>query len=324
MREIGGYFELENFKGKEFYQDKLRFNSARKCFSFLMKVKGYNKVYIPDFLCSSIIEECNKEKIVYEIYPISKEFLVPDDFNINQNSALYVVNYYGQLKIDYIKSLKEKFPNIILDNTQAFFQEIEGIDTIYNCRKYFGVADGAYLAIMSKENFIEQYDELEQDYSGTRCGFILGRYEKTASEFYKEACDNNAFFTNESIKKMSKLTSNILKAIDYKAVQMKRYQNFATLHSRLNDSNLLRNLNIPVGAYMYPYFVENSVELRKYLIGKKVYVPILWPEVLLDKNAGCLAREYAEHIVPLPCDQRYETEDMEYICNLIEEFLKDE
>lgn len=36
---------------------------------------------------------------------------------------------------------------IILDNTQSFFQKpISGIDTIYSCRKYFGVPDGAYLS----------------------------------------------------------------------------------------------------------------------------------------------------------------------------------
>ena len=36
--------------------------------------------------------------------------------------------------------------NVIIDNVQAYFQRpIEGFDTLYSCRKYFGVPDGAVL-----------------------------------------------------------------------------------------------------------------------------------------------------------------------------------
>ena len=55
---------------------------------------------------------------------------------------LYIVNFYGQLSNQYIESLG---CNIIVDNAQSYFQEpINGIDTLYTCRKFFGVPDGVY------------------------------------------------------------------------------------------------------------------------------------------------------------------------------------
>lgn len=36
--------------------------------------------------------------------------------------------------------------NLIVDNVQVFYTPpIKGLDTIYTCRKFFGVPDGAYL-----------------------------------------------------------------------------------------------------------------------------------------------------------------------------------
>lgn len=40
----------------------------------------------------------------------------------------------------------EKYSNLIVDNVQAFYTPpIKGLDTIYTCRKFFGVPDEAYL-----------------------------------------------------------------------------------------------------------------------------------------------------------------------------------
>ena len=68
-----------------------------------------------------------------------------------------------------------------MDNAQAFFTEPEkNVDTIYTCRKFFGVPDGAYLIT----NQIET-SELPRDKSESRISHILGRLENTASEFFK-------------------------------------------------------------------------------------------------------------------------------------------
>ena len=58
---------------------------------------------------------------------------------------VYIVNYYGLFSEEQLISLKNKYGNIVVDNAQAFFTEpVKGIDTIYSCRKFFGVPDGGY------------------------------------------------------------------------------------------------------------------------------------------------------------------------------------
>ena len=44
---------------------------------------------------------------------------------------------------------------------------------------------------------------------------ILGRYEENAGKYYQAMLDNAAGYEGMEIRKMSRLTGNLLKAIDY-------------------------------------------------------------------------------------------------------------
>ena len=109
---------------------------------------------------------------------------------------------------------------------------------------------------------------------------------------------------------MSKLTHNILGAIDYEYVKRKREENFAFLAEMLGDKNPL-GAKSNVGPYAYPFYIKNGIKVKRALAEKKIYVPTLWPNVL-DMD-GTLEKDYAENILPLPVDQRYSREDMERI-----------
>ena len=63
--------------------------------------------------------------------------------------------------------------------------------------------------------------------------------------------------------------------------------------------------------------------MRQKLNEKKVYVPLLWPNVIEDWDESDLAYYLADHILPLPCDQRYTTEDMEYVVKMVNELAGD-
>lgn len=84
--------------------------------------------------------------------------------------------------------------NVIVDNAQAYFQDpLPGIDTLYTCRKFFGVPDGAIL-------YTDKFIKIKQkDESYKRMNFLLGRFERTAGEFYQEYVDNNRLFKVEPI-----------------------------------------------------------------------------------------------------------------------------
>ena len=315
MKEIGGYFGLEEFSGKEYYPDLIAVNNARNALLYLLKARGIRKLYIPYFLCNSVSGVCEREGYAYEYYGIGEDFTPIFDKKLDEGEYLYVVNYYGQICDETVKELERKHKRIILDNVQAFFHKpMPGIDTVYSCRKFFGVPDGGYVSTDARID-----GELATDVSMDRMKHVLGRYEgECANDYYSDFKANDRSFIDLELKSMSSLTHNILRAIDYSAVKSKREENFKILHSALGEKNKL-NIRIPTGPYAYPFYCENGMEIKRQLAQKKIFVATLWPNVL--NMTDSLEKDYAENILPLPCDQRYSAEDMEFIIKTVSELL---
>lgn len=312
--EIGGYFGLEYFSGKEYYENLIGVNSARNALLYILKARQVKKLYIPHFLCDSVSGLCQREGYPYEEYSVDRQFRPVFSKLLEEGEYLYIVNYYGQLSNGEILELKNRWDRIIVDNVQAFFQKpVQGADTIYSCRKYFGVPDGAYVAT---DAVLEE--TLVQDVSMDRMRCILGRFEGTASDYYSDYRATGPLFEELPLRSMSKLTRNILRAVNYEEVRKKRSENYAVLEAALGGHNPLR-LRMPEGPFCYPFYCENGLQLKKKLAEKKIYVPTLWPNVLQLEDG--LEKDYAANILPLPCDQRYDREDMLLMVKVLEQIL---
>lgn len=315
MREIGGYIELDEYYGNMFHDNAVALNCGRNALVYLLRAKKIKKIYIPKFLCNSVRNACQKEGVEISFYSVDTKFQ-PKELDIREDEWLYVVNYYGQLSNEAIKNLKKKYPKLIVDNAQAYFQmPVCEVDTLYTCRKYFGVPDGAFLY-----TDVTLDERLELDISFARMNYLHGRYERSASEFYQEYVANNRLFATEPLKQMSKLTRNLLHAINYQLVEEIRTNNFKVLDEKLGKNNLLR-LSIPRGAFMYPFYHQRGAEIRKELQKKKIYIPMLWPDVFELCEEVSMEYDMAQNIVPIPVDQRYNEEDMLYIVEEIEKLI---
>ena len=310
MKEIGGYFGLEMSGGTEFYSSLIALNTARNALQYLIRARNIRKLYLPFFLCDAISDMRNRDGFSYDYYHIKADF-TPDFYKgFESGECLYIVNYYGQLKDYTVREWKSKCPDLILDNTHAFYQRpLSDVDTIYSCRKFFGVPDGAYLSTDCTLG-----EPLEQDISLKRMKHILGRFEGQASEFYSDFKTTDELFHGMPLRSMSKLTHNLLSGIDYEKCCKQRQENFKYLHERLKDSNKLE-LSEPIGPFCYPYYHENGMMIKKQLADMKIYIPTLWQDVLENCNISKMEREYVENILPIPCDQRYGIEDMEIVLN---------
>ena len=307
MKEIGGYLELDTFSLPMLHEGAIALNCCRNALAYALLARKAKSVWLPWFLCDSERDVCAKYGIPVKTYRIGEDFL-PEEIAPGEGEWLCIVNYYGQLSQETLLELKNRYGRILVDNTQAYFQPpLEGVDTIYSCRKFFGVSDGGFLYTDARLE-----EELERDESFERIRFVLGRYERTASEFYAEAAANNDVFIREPIKKMSRLTENLLHAIDYDAVRRRRTENFAYLDSRLGSRNRLRP-HPAEGAFMYPLWSDRAPELRRSLAKEKIYIPTLWPDVLARVPEDWTEWRLANFILPLPVDQRYTTEDMEHL-----------
>lgn len=311
MQEIGGYIELEQYRLPMLHDRAIALNCGRNCLAYLIKTKAIKKILLPYFLCNSVKNCCTANGVKLRYYHINEHFL-PETVVLDEDEWIYIVNYYGLLQQWQLRDLQQKYKRVIIDNAQAYFQPpLENVDTLYTCRKFFGVSDGAFLYT---DKVLQ--GELPLDESFARMHFLLGRYERTASEFYQEYIANNQLFVNEPLKQMSKLTNNLLHAIDYTFVKNKRTENCRYLHERLKDFNLLKVYEVE-GAYAYPLCVNNAVKIKKRLAQQKIYIPTLWPDVLTDVEQNTLEYKFVQDILPLPCDQRYDEIQMQKICEEI-------
>lgn len=315
MNEYGGYIQLDTYTGKEYYSDSnfLALNSGRTALRFFIRTRKIRNLMIPSFCCDTVQEACQAEGISCTLYSTGSDLRPLLSQPLKSGQWLYLVNLYGILTNCEINCIHQQYPRMIADYTHAFFQPpLPDVDTLYSCRKFWGVADGAYLYLApsaDSTDILSQYKKLSEDSSHDRVHFLLGRFEKSASDFYQEYVENDNFFSSQPARKMSPLTHNLLRAIDYELSRKRRSQNFQYLNRQLRSLNRLALPNIP-GAYAYPFWPKPALpageQLRQKMIQKKVYTPCLWPEV----NGNQQEKEMAQNILPLPVDQRYTQKDM--------------
>ena len=233
-----------------------------------------------------------------------------------EGEYLYLVNYYGQLTDDRILEYKGIYGNIIVDHTHAFFQRpLPGVDTLYSCRKFLGVSDGAYLSTDARLN----PEAKPLDHSMGRLEHILGRYEYDAGTFYQKMLDNAADYHEMEIRRMSRLTGNLLHSMDYPYIKAKREENYHLLAELLPSESIFNEV-VPEGPFAYPYYHKDGLALRKWLAGRKIFVPTYWRNIIDHFGEDTMEYDLAANVLPLPCDQRYGEEEMRYIADSIREW----
>ena len=312
---IGGYFSLElpHFSEGEYHQDAIRLNSGRYCLEYILRVKEYKKVFLPYYMCDAVLQPINRLGIDYEFYHIDKDFHIAGALHPQKTDVVLYCNYFG-LMDEYVKVVADKYaPNIIIDNTQAFFSRpLPEIDTFYTCRKFFGVADGAYLYTNKEADF-----EIPQDYSSSRMSFLLDRLDRSAEEAFAEYHSNETYLDGIGIRTISRLSKKILETVDYTNVAEIRKKNFRLMDNILNKRNDLKfelsNHTVPM---VYPLW-DKKKKLRKKLIDNKIYVATYWPNVKYWTTTEFLEFQLVENLIPIPIDQRYGEDDMNKVLNVI-------
>lgn len=320
LQPIGGYFFLEINDGRERHSDALRLNAGRYALEYILKARKYRKVYLPYYICDSVLQPIERCSVAYEFYHINEQLEPVIKLQVKDDEVVLYVNYFG-LKNGFASTFCYSYKNTILDQTQAFYSEQGNIyrdktiqcDTFYSCRKYFGVPDGAYLYT---DCLLEK--EIPQDESFERMTFLTKRIDRSAQEGYADFHANDKALSAVGMRRMSKLTEVMMKGIDYNAKADRRIRNFHVLRKALEESNRFKwAMDYGTVPMVYPYYVENGAELRQKLIDNQVFCARYWPNVLEWCSPGTLEYQLAENLVCLPVDQRYGEEDMKYMIEQI-------
>lgn len=317
QKSIGGYFELELPQGSEYHTTAIALNTGRNCLEYILRVRGYRNVYLPYYSCDVLLEPFKKLNVRYSFYHINECLELDEDIRLSDGEAILYINYYG-LKQGYVYALATKYgKQLIVDNTQAFYAKpIEGIDTFYSCRKFFGVADGAYLYC---DHSLDM--ELEQDQSWERMTHLLKRIDVSPEAAYKDFTRQDDQLRGNPIRTMSQLTRRIMASIDYKQVALRRRYNYRFLDQTLKDKSYrLLQLTDDEVPMIYPYYIEYGSRLRQHFIEHHVFCARYWPNILDWCSPIDWEYQLAENLVCIPIDQRYNENDMQNIISLLAYF----
>lgn len=306
MKAIGGYFSLETRVGEHYHKDVIQLNTARNCFEYVLRARGYSKVYIPYYTCKVMLEPIQKLGLDYEFYHINEQLEPKCLPRLSENEAFLYTNYFG-LKQGCVRRLASELGSrLIVDNAQAFYAEpLEGIDTFYSARKFFGLSDGAYLYTDKPLHQV-----FEQDCSFDRMSHLLKRVDLGAEAGYQDFKKNDDALIGQDIKWMSKLTEALLSGIDYESAKKIRIENYNILTVALGATNQfhfeLEAADVPM---VYPYLTKDKT-LKKRLITEKIFVATYWPNVFEWCKPDELEYELADRVAYIPIDHRYVKSDM--------------
>ncbi len=313
-KEYGGYMEMEFGYNQLYHSEGLYLNSARHALKYIIRAHNIKKVAVAYFTCPVIWQAIEEEGCEIIFFDVNKN-MEPKIEHISKNDFIICNNYFG-IHSKTIKQLAIHYPNLIIDNAQAFFSPAYGLAAFYSPRKFFGLPDGgiALTAIKTEEQF-------ETDISFERCTHLLKRHDLGASAAYSGYCDADNRLDTPVIKYMSNLTQRMLAGINYEHVKIRRKENFAHLHHHLSAMNDLcidiTEEDVPMA---YPLLVEND-NFKEILINKKIYVPTYWPQLEKRCPTNSNAIFLKKNLIPLPLDQRYSYDDIAEMLKIVKPVL---
>ena len=319
--EIGGFFEFGLSRLNQFpYPIAMQYNSARSAFYDLLKNTFIEKLWIPRFICDSMIEPLNLLGVEICFYDLNSDFspILPEV--LMPNEYLLYVNYFG-LCFENQKKLMELYPldRLIFDHSQAFFIEpFQGINTLYSPRKFLPVADGGLLASalnMPEVAQINDSADLIQQYQ-----HVFMRLIDSAQSGYAYFLDAESKLNDCIPKKISPISELILNNLNYQKLKQERLRNFEYLHSKLGRFNQINiNLDAIESPLTYPFLWREK--LSNSLISKKIFTPTYWNDCLARVNESSFEYLLVHKVTHLVCDHRYNMQDMQYQIDQIMEYL---
>ncbi len=313
-REMGGFLPLEIKLDKDYFtsfssQQVVKLNSARTAVWYVAETEKPNRIWVPILYTPSVykalagIELCE--------YHIDGQFM-PTDIAYRDGDMVILMNYYG-VTGNAVCKVAEQYPKVIVDNSFAFFEKPimrDGVFNIYSCRRFFGVPDGAYLIGQRVQEMA-----LEQDVSYASVAHLMKALEFDSSNAGHAANNRNEQRISNGRLKMSALTEKLMRSIDYATVRKRRKENYSILSRAFFEQSLPLEINHDAVPQCFPLVAEP--QLRSALNQFDIHIPLLWRRVINAQYADTVEMNYAEHVVCLPIDQRYDAADMQYLIKTV-------
>lgn len=338
-RVIGGEYELTSIPEVELGEHEYyKYSSGRAAlYQILMSIKLTTfKVWLPDWLCESMIDAVIKTGLNYGFYSLGKNLLmdvadfVEKNKPISENDVIVLVNYFGLVDIDQTIVLLRGYgvhSMIIEDDVQALFSFFDNkphkADYLFtSLRKSIAAPDGGLVRTkyempqVNKANSFTVYK--------LKGALIKGSAnENTNDDEYLSCFERGEELIEENYDSMmSDEAARIFAGTDLGTVALRRRENAQYLIDELFKLGLSPLLPLKEGyvPLFVPILIDNRDEVRRTLRKEGIFCPVHWP-LREDMQQLATGKMMAEKELSLVIDQRYGLEDMQSIVETIKDCL---
>ena len=317
------------------------FNTGRAAIEALLnclKKEGYNRVWLPSYNCSSVYDAAKRAGVVIALYPVNKDLHIDSGVfdSLQRNDILYLVNFFGRKETERtyeaIRKAKDNGVVVVEDLSLSLLSAGENIGfgdyVIGSVRKWLPIPDGGFIASRQR---LPQFTKADAANDYTLYYFAA---QVMKSQYLQDTTLDKQVFLNLSNKGMEKLFSDytireiseiskrVIDATNLNEVAEIRKRNYNCLYECLCNIKEVKLMAEPLAervALGMVICVEDRDALFKHLIQNGVYCNIHWRE---NESTAQFedSRYLSQHCLTLPCDQRYETEQMNHIYKTIKDF----
>ena len=339
---IGGEFDidhcsLENTSNSSFLKIKSHYtySSGRAALYHILKscqnVFSADIVYLPDYLCSTIIDSVEQAGMAYDFYSINNLNVSYADLQNIQEGVILLIDYQGVVDNELlVKELKMKRPDLIIikDLVQAPFHLNETSLADYqftSFRKALPVPDGSW--VITKHPMIQpvapsRFSEYKLAASLLKSNRSLGYYnDKVYLELYERG--EEMIDSDIADYDMSDYSRTYLEKLDWNRIAEIRKRNASQIIEGVLSLGI--NTLAPISKDAVPLFVpiwlENRDKVRKAMFAHNIFLPVHWP---IEKCSDRLrsGASYAKHELSIIVDHRYDDQDMNRILDILEKYYK--
>lgn len=321
------------------------FRSGRDALKAVAKkyADTHKKVLLPALCCDSMASPFSMNGYEVMFYRLNEDCTADEDDIISKLSddcVFLYMSYFGikPLTDSQLTALREgcSLAKFVEDRTHNPLHRTEDKDftadaTVISIMKWFSIPDGGLL--YSDENFDDEYssDTLFSDIR-TEAMKLKSEYLKTGDSTLKDKFREmlskalSLLDLSDESYIMTEQSRTLLERIDYDAILSKRQKNARALYNALQELCAIGKIHFitdtPEDSTIYfPIMVDNRDAVQSVLAQNSVYCPVIWP---LPEKAGEICKNsklISENMLAIPCDQRYDEDDMCIIAKRIKQIL---
>jgi hypothetical protein len=306
--------------------------NARSTLYAIAQLEQPLRVWLPSFVCEAVVEPFRKSGIKIRFYPVDSELMVHiEGLDLREGDAFLLVAYFGIAPpADLYRSLNAAGVIVIEDLSQALFAQPDPLASysVYSPRKFFPVPDGG--VVMSNlnkatvwpqddEKDFERHDQFLQAIEGYACRSLFEAGVSEALNWHPHFQSSERLMST-GLQKISNFTRwFLLFAADWESERAQRIQNYDYLASRLPQFCLQKreSEDVPLG---FPLVSANRDRLRQRLFGQRVFPPVHWAIEGFVPASFKESHALSKRIMTLPCDARYQFDDIERMAKIVEDF----